>query len=414
MAEQQSFNVLSIRPTDRDIMAIGDGILLVPLLSLRTLFKMRTVSHEWNRIITQFITKNFFPTINFPILSSSMPLSKIPYLDGIPHLIFPQNIYNRPLLESLRTVHLPSVTIEEGRIEDHSFPKLNVTKLLMPTHRENNVNSSQMFKQVSGVQVLDISKTGVSPFFGHYVFNDRLYPKDFPHLNGVEELTMQYRDIPAGAFAELHGLKKLDMTGCNCRLSDNDFRNFGSLTHLFMRNFNSPNFTGEAFSFLTENLTELDISEYPRLLSDDVFTNLSGLKILKMASCGQPTITSTAFAKLAKLTLLDMSYCKQLTNTVLANKPNLKTLNVSYTKLTNEAFTDLPQLEELSMRGCKQITGAVFEHLPRLTTLDISFCPDLTPAIILLLPHLHTVTAVGCNPELIDTFSLSGVTVILH
>jgi len=389
-------------------MTIDGGKPLLQFITIGTLTEMRSVCREWNAIISPFI-KKIFPS--YPILTSSTPLDVIPYLDGIPHLIFPQNIYNRPLLESLRRVHLPLVTLKEGRIEDRSFPELYVTKLIMRTHRENNVNSSQIFKQVPGVQILDISKTGVSPFFGHYVFNDRLYPKDFAHLNGVKELTMQYRDIPAGAFVELHGLKKLDMTGCNCRLDDKDFRNLGSLTHLSMRNFNSPNITSEAFSFLSESLIELDISEYPRLLSNDVFTNLSGLKILKMASCG---ITSAALTQLAKLTLLDISYCKQLTNEAIADKPEIKTLNVSYTKLTNEAFTNLPQLEELSMRGCKQITGAVFEHLNRLTTLDISFCPDLTPAIILLLPHLRTVTAVGCNQELIQEFTLSGVTVILH
>ena len=156
---------------------------------------------------------------------------------------------------------------------------------------------------------------------------------DFVHFEGLRELYMDScRDVTDAAFAHLHEIHTLDMSGCN-----------------------------------------------QQAITDAAFAHLAGIQRLCIRFCSQDTITDAAFAHLRGIQLLNMGGCRQLTDAAFVHLRGIHTLYMWFCyqpAITDAAFVHLRGIHTLVMDSCNQatITGATLSSLKGTAVLSMRNC----------------------------------------
>jgi hypothetical protein len=97
--------------------------------------------------------------------------------------------------------------------------------------------------------------------------------------------------------------------------------------------------------------------------------------------------------------ILDMGYCRKITDVGLAPLTNLTSLNMQgCEQITDDRLKLLTNLTSLHMFKCHQITDAGLAPLTNLTSLNMNYCEQITPAAFTTLDKLEICYTTGCTP----------------
>jgi hypothetical protein len=94
--------------------------------------------------------------------------------------------------------------------------------------------------------------------------------------------------------------------------------------------------------------------------------------------------------------VLNVSYCKGVTDAALAHLKGIHTLDITRCQgVTDTGLAHLKGIHTLDMGGCYGITDAGLVHLKGIHTLDMSYCEGVTDACLEHLKGIHTLNING-------------------
>jgi hypothetical protein len=151
----------------------------------------------------------------------------------------------------------------------------------------------------------------------------------------------------------------------------------------------------EAIPLGFKNVRILDMG-YCREITDAGLAPLTNLTSLNMVDCNQ--ITDAALARLTNLTSLNMRDCERITDIGLAPLTNLTSLNIAFCRrITDAGLARLTNLTSLVMAQCTGITNAGLAPLTNLTSLNMMFCEQITDVGLASLTNLTSLVMTQCT-----------------
>mmetsp|Transcript_20650 Transcript_20650/g.36294 ORF Transcript_20650/g.36294 Transcript_20650/m.36294 type:complete len:854 (-) Transcript_20650:1632-4193(-) len=186
-----------------------------------------------------------------------------------------------------------------------------------------------------------------------------------PNLTSLDLADTDISDHGMVHIAKFKKLKRLSLFYCN--LSNSSLRHLSTLTNLEVLNLDSREISdGGLFHLLAlQNLKSLDI--FSGRITDSgcsFIAKIKTLENLELCGGGISDVGCTILAGLEKLTSLNLSQNERITNrgaAALATLSNLKTLNLSNTRVNAEAlvyFSDMKSLKSLALYGCRGMDDA--------------------------------------------------------
>jgi hypothetical protein len=226
----------------------------------------------------------------------------------------------------------------------------------------------------------------------------------FDHLRGIEELNVS--DCPMRAFnfnvfPSLAGIKKLEMARCKAVLGADDFYHLRGIEILNIDG--CTQLTDAALAPLA-GIKDLYMKGCTQF-TDAVLAPFAGLERLGIDDCVQ--LTGATFP--ASIKIIDMNDCINVTDAALASLHGLEELYIGgCTQLTDAAFVNLDSLQKLNMQECTGVTDVAFDHLTRVKYLDMSDCnqPGITAAAIAKLDFVTVLITEGCTDAVNDAADL--------
>jgi hypothetical protein len=197
----------------------------------------------------------------------------------------------------------------------------------------------------------------------------------FWHLRNVRELKLLHcGTLSPRSFAPLKQLKKLVLQTSVC-FTERTFQDLANLEVFQVQDMsggiNLNNMNGIEHM---RNLRELKVPRYPSM-KEDILRHIGN-----------------------KLEILDISYCKNITDSAIQHLKRIRNLNVAHcSRLTDQALQYLPGIHTLNISGCKAITGSGFQYLKGIHTLIMKDCTSVTDESIQYLSGIHTLDMSRCH-----------------
>ena len=254
------------------------------------------------------------------------------------------------------------------------------------------------FELLHGIKKLNMSGCNL-----HGVFD---IVRAFDHLRGIEELNVSdcsTRAFNFNVFPSLARIKKLDMARCTAVLGADDFQHLRGIEILNIDG--CTQLTDAALAPLA-GIKDLYMKGCTQF-TDAVLAPFAGLERLGIDDCVQ--LTGATFAALNGIKILDMNDCVNVTDAALASLHGLEELYIGgCTQLTDAAFVHLDSVQKLNMQECTGVTDLAFDHLRRVKYLDMSHCnqPGITAAAIAKLDFVTELITEDCSDEVNDAADL--------
>ncbi|XP_042954075.1 putative disease resistance protein At4g19050 isoform X10 [Carya illinoinensis] len=334
-------------------------------------------------------------------------LRRCPFLESLPNL---KELTNLEVLDLSGSTSLLNITdktfshLKKIQFLDFSHTSIkrlpflcnlgnleNLTQLLL---RNCKLNRLPSFKALPALQCIDISASNSNMLKD--IKEDFFENKDklkILHLSKTEisRLPSNFGNFPNLELLDLSDSSKL------VTIPENAFKNMGCLRHL-----NLSNTKLESLPKISNlvNLRQLFLENCAlhKLPKMEGVTRLEELHLSNASSLVE--IEDQSFDYLSHIYLLDFSHTKIKTLPSLAKLNNLRSLNLSGTRLTFPCISSLTNLTQLSLRGCSisdQSEPNFGEH-KKLEVLDLSEITGITSLSTLNnLTSLRELKLRGCS-----------------